>query len=60
MERSNAAGRGGVTEMVGIPAKCLDCGHILAYDGGKNMYFCPECEAKKAETTTMEELKKAA
>ena len=47
-------------EMAGIPAKCHDCGHILAYDGGKNVYFCPECEAKKAETPTVQELKKAA
>ena len=46
--------------MAGIPAKCLDCGHILAYDGGKNAYFCPECEARKAETPTVQELKKAA
>jgi len=49
--------------MAGIPAKCLDCGHILAYDGGKNEYFCPECEVRKAETPTVptvEELKKAA
>lgn len=46
--------------MAGIPAKCLDCGQILQYDGGKNMYFCPECEVKKAETTTVKELKKAA
>ena len=46
--------------MPGIPAKCHDCGQILYYDGGKNMYFCPECEARKAETTTVKELKKAA
>ena len=60
MNGSKAAGRGGVTEMAGIPAKCLECGHNLAYDGGKNIYFCPECEAKKVETKTVEELKKAA
>jgi len=60
VERSKVAGRGGVTEMAGIPAKCLDCGHNLYYDGGRNMYFCPECEAKNAETKTVEELKKAA
>lgn len=60
MKSSKVAGRGGVTDMAGIPAKCLDCGQILHYDGGKCMYFCPECEPKKAEATTVKELKKAA
>ncbi len=46
--------------MVGIPAKCFDCGQILHYDGSQCMYYCPECEAKKAETTRVKELKKAA
>jgi Zn finger protein HypA/HybF involved in hydrogenase expression len=46
--------------MAGIPAKCLDCGQILHYDGSKCMYFCPECESKKAEATTVKEMKKAA
>jgi predicted RNA-binding Zn-ribbon protein involved in translation (DUF1610 family) len=44
-----------VREMKGIPPKCLDCGKILVYDGGKAMYFCPECEPKKSK-----EMKKAA
>jgi len=50
-------------EMAGIPAKCFDCGQILYYDGSKCMYFCPECEARKAETATVptvQELKRAA
>jgi predicted RNA-binding Zn-ribbon protein involved in translation (DUF1610 family) len=46
--------------MAGIPAKCLDCGQILAYDGSNCMYFCPNCEARKPETLKAEELKKAA
>lgn len=46
--------------MSGIPAKCLDCGQILAYDGSRWIYFCPDCEARKSEATKTEELKKAA
>lgn len=46
--------------MSGIPAKCLDCGQILAYDGSRCIYFCPDCEARKSEATKTEELKKAA
>jgi len=46
--------------MAGIPAKCLDCGQILAYDGSTCMYYCPNCEASKAEVKNPEELRKAA
>ncbi len=46
--------------MVGIPAKCLDCGQILAFDGGKSVYYCPTCEVRKPELMKPEELKKAA
>ncbi len=35
--------------MKGIPAKCFDCGKILAYDGGRGIYYCPDCEAKKPQ-----------
>ncbi len=46
--------------MAGIPAKCLDCGQILAFDGGKCVYYCPNCAARKPEMMQPEELKKAA
>jgi predicted RNA-binding Zn-ribbon protein involved in translation (DUF1610 family) len=46
--------------MPGIPAKCLDCGQILVYEGRRWVYSCPNCETKTAETTKPEELKKAA
>ncbi len=46
--------------MHGIPAKCHDCGQILAYDGSRWIYYCPNCEAAKPETTKVEEMKKAA
>jgi predicted RNA-binding Zn-ribbon protein involved in translation (DUF1610 family) len=49
--------------MAGIPAKCLDCGTILAYDGSRWVYVCPACEAGKGgrtEAMQAEEKKKAA
>ncbi len=45
---------------VAIAAKCQDCGQILAYDGATWSYYCPECEAKKAEVMKPLEWKKAA
>jgi hypothetical protein len=50
----------GVMAMSGIPAKCLDCGQILAYGGGRSMVYCPNCEARKADAMKPEELKNAA
>ncbi len=46
--------------MAGIPAKCRDCGQILAYDGSKWVYYCPECEPRKVEVPQPVEMKKAA
>ena len=46
--------------MGAIPATCLECGQILAYDGARCIYYCPDCEARKPGTMKAEEMKKAA